>query len=125
MKINAKNEQKITEALNSAQVRARTRLATYHDVEEALDNIEDNLSSVMAKKDWTGVRVFVDPFAENFANSYKGIPESTQFILERTSSGWFMTAVKRNYCLQRATKYEFLNIEKFVEAIIHFKKKPF
>ncbi len=98
MKINLKNELKVTETLDSVQKRCSARLASTHTIKANLTGIERRLNLMLGgKKNWVGVRVTI---AENFGTkpgAYKGIPESTCAVIEYFPSGWFLTSAERTY----------------------------
>ena len=99
MKINIKNEDKISKAINAAEgSRVSVRQADYASVCESVSRIERRLAGLLAKKDWTGLVFVCDPNAQTFPNTYKGIPESTQYDLTRFASGWFLTDICRDRC---------------------------
>jgi len=74
MKINLKNELKVTETLDSVQKRCSARLASASTIKANLTGIERRLNLMLGgKKNWVGVRVAI---SENFGTkpgAYKGI----------------------------------------------------
>ena len=98
MKINIKNQEKILSAIAHAERTCRARCITVSSIERAVARIEKNLSGMLHKKDWTGVRFDIDPNAQSFPSAYKGVPESTQAIIERFPSGWFVIGLTRDAC---------------------------
>ena len=97
MKINVTNEQKITEAFDA--VNAKVRNADHTSVKAIINIIEKSLTKKgLPKNLWSGLAFWCDINAQKFPNAYKWTPESTQFILTRFPSGWFVTRVTRTSC---------------------------
>lgn len=90
MKINVLNKEKVEKEIKSTESRAQVRFISYEDINDAINHIEKRLSNLMHKKDWVGLKFLIDPNAQTFPGSYKGVPESTQVVLERCASGWFV-----------------------------------
>jgi len=119
MKINIKNEDKINAAINAVEGnRVSVRQADCASVYESVKRIETRLAGLLLKKDWVGLIFFCDPNAQTFPNSYKGIPESTQYKLERTSSGWFVTNIYRGRCDNKGIREG--NMESKSKEILEF-----
>ena len=55
----------------------------------------------LPKKYWTGLSFWGDINAQKFPNAYKWCPDSTQFVVERFASGWFVTRVGRMHCSEK------------------------
>jgi hypothetical protein len=98
MKINVTNEQEIAAALDEVQKRSRIRTVTARDILEASEFLEGHLDRFATKAARIGTTAHIDLNAQNFPGNYGGMPESTQFKLERTSTGWFVTYVNRLEC---------------------------
>jgi hypothetical protein len=99
MKINTNNKEKLNAAIKEAEgPRASTRTINADDIRTMVETIEKRLSSMLLKRDWKGLRFYCDPHAQSFPASYNGTPESTQFMLERGTSGWFVTGIERSRC---------------------------
>lgn len=98
MKINLKNETKISAALLTIQDRCSARTMCYHDIKSNLKGVETRLSELLGGiSHWKGVKVEI---GENFGKkpaSYRGDPESTFITLEYCASGWFVTGYVRRY----------------------------
>lgn len=106
MKINTTNIEAIAYALNPIQAKSRVRTISHLDVANAVLRIEKFLANYnIPKKDWKGLVFNVDCNAQSFPNAYKGIPESTQFVVERGSKDWFITSMSR---ARTNTKYTYL-----------------
>lgn len=93
IRICKENENKLQEALNAVQWRSRERTITTTDIICGVKDVEDTLG--IPKKAMIGVKVVSDQCCQNFANSYRYTPYSTQYGMERTASGWFLTWVER------------------------------
>jgi len=118
MKINVTNEQKITEAFDA--VNAKVRNADYTSVKAIVNVIEKSLTEkVLPKNLWTGLAFWCDINAQKFPNAYRWIPESTQFILTRFPSGWFVTRVARLSCGTKMIAISTTLTDKQKEAIIN------
>ena len=92
--INEANRDRIIIAIDEAQSRAKVRAIDFTDVEYAVKKIEEKLG--ITKKAMVGVKATVDPWAQEFPKAYKYTPYSTQFSLEKTTSGWKLTKVYRS-----------------------------
>ena len=122
MKINIKNEKQITEELN--KVNAKVRNASYQSVVAIVFQIEKKLEEKgLPKKYWTGLKFWGDINAQKFPNAYKWCPESTQFMVERFASGWFITRVSRMRCSEKKATLESALTDEQKQAIVeNFKK---
>ena len=122
MKINVKNEKQINEALN--KVNAKVRNASYQSVVAIVFQIEKKLEEKgLPKKYWTGLRFWVDINAQKFPNAYKWSPDSTQFVVERFASGWFVTRVGRMHCSEKKVTLASVLTDEQKQAIVeNFKK---
>ena len=98
MKINLQNDEKLNKAIDAVESRARARCISAHHIQSSVKQIETTLRHMLHKKDWSGVRFEIDPNAQSFPSSYKGTPESTQVIVERFPSGWFVIGLGRDIC---------------------------
>ena len=100
MKINTTNTEKVNQAIAAAEGRATARTICMDDVQTAIKSIEKRLSLLLFKKDWKGLKFGVDSNAQSFPSSYKYTPYaySTQIVLERGATGWFVTEIYRAPC---------------------------
>ena len=87
------NIEKITAAIKEAEGRASARTVTAEEIIKVAKRITRNLD--ITKKAMVGIRAYVDPNAQDFPSAYKYTPESTQFGMIYTSSGWAMTSISR------------------------------
>ena len=118
MKINVTNEQKITEAFNA--VNAKVRNADYTSVKAIVNVIEKSLTEKgLPKNLWSGLAFWCDINAQKFPNAYKWAPESTQFKVERFSSGWFVTKVIRTTCDTKMVRPAVALTDKQIGSIVN------
>lgn len=118
MKINVRNEKQITEAF--AAVNAKVRNADYYSVKKIIKRIEKILTGTgLPKNLWTGLAFWCDVNAQAFSNAYKWTPESTQFVLTRFPSGWFVTWVTRASCCTQTIEVASRLTDKQKEAIVN------
>lgn len=102
MKINVSNTDKLDAAIAAAEGNlCHARCITAVGVQNEVERITYQLDALLAKKDQVGAAVAVDLNAQTFPGAYKGIPYSTQFIVRRFATGWFVTAVSRGRCSAR------------------------
>lgn len=94
--IKDENKNRIDNAINAAQTRARTRYVDYDDVVTAVKYAEKKFG--VARKNLTGVEVVCDPHAWTYPNAYKGTPEATHFVIKCTGRGWNLIEVYRGNC---------------------------
>tara|TARA_R110001583_G_scaffold187646_1_gene349070 strand:- start:1838 stop:2221 length:384 start_codon:yes stop_codon:yes gene_type:complete len=118
--INVANIEKVEKSLYKINKPNQVRLLSRTKLLEHLEDIEIKLSKKLNKKDWKGLRFKVDPFAEIFPSSYNGTPTSTQFQLERRSSGWFVL-IERQPCMRH--KIQPLNMELKSNELAYFQSK--
>ena len=124
-KINVANETKITAEINRAQNRASVRIIDYSDIMDIVEEIEKKLELLLPKTAWVGVNIHVDLHAQSFPGAYKYSPESTQFIVARGSSDWFIIGLGRAYTCTPTNRMRvvFTDIQK--EKMIEFITKNF
>lgn len=121
IRICKENRDKIQKALDAVQGRCKERTITVDDIIYSVKDIEDELK--IPKKAMIGVKVVSDQCCQNFPNAYKYTPHSTQYGMERTSSGWFLTWVDRNPAKRFGNTYNLTLTEAAKEALIdRFKK---
>lgn len=97
MKINIDNSPKITAAIKAAEGAAYTRALDPDDLICATNRAVQRLISLkIPEKHWTGSSISVYP--ESVPNSYRHSATGTYARLERFSTGWFVTEVKRIRC---------------------------
>ena len=94
--VKPENRDRINAALDANQNGARVRLVDYDDVAAAVERAEAKFA--VARKNLAGVVVNCDPYAQPFPNAYKGVPESTQFVIKCTGRGWNLVDVWRGKC---------------------------
>jgi len=110
MKINTTHTEKLTAAIDAVQYRASVRKSDAAKVGDCVVGIEHTLARILPKKEWTGLRFLCDPNAQKFPHCYTGVPESTTFVIERCSSGWFVTSIQRGRCHSPGAAIQPMNI---------------
>jgi hypothetical protein len=88
------NADRINAAIKEAEGRATARTITAKDVISAAEKITRRLD--ISKTALKGVSAHVDAWAQDFPRAYKYTPESTQFDLIHTGSGWALVNVDRD-----------------------------
>ncbi len=94
MIIKESNRARIEEEIRNAEGRATARTITYKNIVDEIERIENELR--IPKKYMVGIQASVDVNAQNFPRSYKYTPESTHFLMERTTTGWDLITVMRD-----------------------------
>ena len=121
IRICKENRDKIQKAIDAVQWRCKERTITVDDIIYSVKDVEDNLK--IAKKAMIGVKVESDQCCQNFPNAYKYTPYSTQYGMERTSSGWFLTWVDRKPTKRSGNQYNLALTEAAKEALVERFKK--
>ena len=103
IRICKENRDKLQAALNEAQGKSRERTITVNDIICSTRDVEEELK--IPKKYMVGIRVVSDQCCQNFPNAYKHTPYSTQYGMERTASGWFLTWVERRPTKKAGNQY--------------------
>ena len=116
IRICKENENKLQEALNAVQWRSRERTITTTDIICSVKDVEDTLG--IPKKAMIGVKVVSDQCCQNFPNAYKHTPYSTQYGMERTSSGWFLIWVERRPTKRAGNQYNLELTEAAKSALV-------
>jgi len=99
IKIEAKNESKIIEAIKKVDKLAKVRLGNYLDIVIIKDSIEKRLNNLgINKKDRLGAKFSICGHAQKFPNSYKYTPYATVYRIEYCKSGVFITDIYRGIC---------------------------
>lgn len=125
MKINARNKEKINAAIKKSEgSRVTSRTLDADMIESTIERIEKRLSSLLSKKDWVKLRFDVDYHAQSFPGSYNGSPQSTQFIVERFSSGWFVVEIGRNVTRPPSREVIPINLGAKQQEIADFVRQP-
>lgn len=88
---------KLNDAIKTAEGRAKARTITAEDIIKTADKITRNFTEFygVPKKAILGVIADVDYNAQDFPNAYRYTPESTQFRMEYTPSGWAILSIER------------------------------
>lgn len=116
IRICEENKDKIQAALDEAQGKSRERTITVTDILCSMKDVEDELR--IPKKYMVGVKVVSDQNCQNFPNAYKYTPYSTQFGMERTASGWFLTWVDRRPTKRAGNQYNLTLTEDAKKALV-------
>lgn len=111
MKVNVKDSEKIKEMLDEIQRRTTERNMSPFIIKDVSELAERKLDSLnIPKKERAGAKVFYG--YEKFPKAYKYIANGTLFTLERMSSGWFMTCLKRDNCMWENNRLELTETQK-------------
>jgi len=117
MEINVSNKEEITAAFDA--VNAKVRNANYSSVKAIIKRIEKILDGTgLPKNLWTGLAFWCDINAQKFSSAYRWTPESTQFVLTRFPSGWFVTKITRASCSTQTIEVASRLTDKQKEAIV-------
>lgn len=92
--VKSANAEKITAVLDEANGKSRERLADYTDVLYSVDTLDKKFDGINKE----GLKVEFNPHAQSFANSYKGIPMTTTFVLLYKYSKWRLLSANRVPC---------------------------
>lgn len=110
------NREKIEQAIKEAEGKATARTIDYSHIEHFIKRIEKRLN--IPKKSMRGIVANVDYWADNFPSAYSYTPYSTNFIIEKVSTGWALVDVYRERT-RRITQECILSLtEEAKEAII-------
>ena len=120
MKINTINTEKVNSAIIEVEGRVTARTTTADDIKGLVEDIEKQLSSLLNKKDWKGLKFRCDDIAQSFPSSYKYSPESIHVVLERGAAGWFITELHRSFCNGPTQRIIPTNISSKKEELAHF-----
>ena len=116
IRICKENRDKMQKALDAIQWRCKERTITVDDIIYSVKDVEDNLK--IAKKAMIGIKVVSDQCCQNFPNAYKHTPYSTQYGMERTSSGWFLIWVERRPTIRAGNQYNLELTEAAKSALV-------
>ena len=125
MKINVNHTDKLQAAIDEVQKGCTTRKISPWDIQHAVEEIERHLTTILPKGAWVGLLFQCDVNSDSRASSWKHISCSTQFTLERTSSGWFVTRLDRTPVTARRGYYKPMSLVTKAEDIAKFVSKPF
>ena len=110
------NREKIAAWIDHAEGRATARTITYDTIIHAVEKIENDLG--IPKAHMIGIKANCDMNAQSFPSAYKYTPESTQFGLEYTSSGWKVTWIRRDVCWNVSSKHIKLSLTDDAKAAL-------
>lgn len=94
IKVTEQNRAKIEEAIAAVQSKARVRTISADTVFDYCERLKDTYRMI-PKIRLNDSRFHIDANAQNFPNAYKGIPESTQFVLVYKNSYFYLVDVLR------------------------------
>lgn len=117
IRICEENRDKLQAALNDAQGNSRERTITVDDIINSIKDVEEELK--IPKKYMVGIKVVSDQRCQNFPNAYKYTPYSTQYGMERTASGWFLTWVERKPTKRAGNYYNLELTEATKTALVY------
>lgn len=114
------NRNLLKKELDEVQKRTTARNINVDDLFIIIKAVESRLG--IAKDKMIGISADVDYNAQVFASNYKYSPESTQVVIKKTSSGWALTKVYRNYCRRPSKKYKLTLSDTAKDAILESKE---
>ena len=112
-------------ALEQVQMRSRVRTIDVEDIVKTAAQIEANLARLLPKKYWLGLAFEVDLCAQDFAHSYHGTPESTQFTLARTRNGWNVRGLSRQRCKWAGRTIFAIGLDRYREQLLAHAQRSF
>lgn len=92
--VKSANAVKIAAILDESNGQSRERLADCTDVALAVDTLDRKFMGINKE----GLKIDVNSHAQSFANSYKGIPMTTTFVLLYKYSKWRLLSANRVPC---------------------------
>ena len=103
----------IEKLLEAAQKNTRERRLTVEEVQEAAQKCIAYLHGKgIAYVDMTGIKATLNPHSQRFANSYRGIPYSTQVCIEFTASTCKVTGIFRGRATAKPMEITLTNTAK-------------
>lgn len=120
-----KNWDKLESTLEEVQKGCTVRLLNIDDIKRIIKEIEKNIEyRRLPKSSWDGLVVYCNPYQEQFAKSYKYIPEGTMFNLSYYSGSWRMLSIDRGICngsSNRRLEYRFTEEQqkRMLDALIY------
>ena len=116
IKITENNREKIEAVIKEAEGKTRVRTISVDDIIGALQRVAFALE--IPKSHMKGIKVVVDPNAQNFPNAYRYTPESTQFSAEYNGKEWVLTGIWRGACRGCTQEFSITLTDEAKEAII-------
>ena len=110
----------IEKLLEAAQKNTRERRLTVEEVQNTAQELIDFLHSKgIAFVNMAGIKATLNPHSQRFANSYRGIPYSTQVCIEFTGSTCKVTRIFRGRATAKLMEITLTNTAKaaFIAAI--------
>lgn len=95
IKITESNAVAIEFALKTANGYSESHAyTTYSEVASVAMTAENMLASLICKKDFPGAR-YTSQSGSSVPNSYKGVRNGTEIVIERRSSAWYLVNVRQ------------------------------
>lgn len=120
-----KNWDELEDTLKEVQKRCKTRILDIDDIKRIIKEVEKNLEyRRLPKSSWDGLTVYCNPYREQFANSYKYIPEGTIFNLTFHGNCWRILSIDRGTCngsSNRRIEYHFTEEQqqRMIDALVY------
>lgn len=102
--------------LDTLQKRCTARTIDTGDIINCLNRYVSALR--ISKTAAVGIKMTVDPNAQNFPNAYKYLPDSTLFDAEYTAKGWIISNLRRGITHRAAGMYHVNLTDKAKAAIL-------
>ena len=111
-----KNWDILADTLKEVQKGCTVRTIDIDDIKRIIKEIEKNLElRRLPKSSWEGIVIYCNPYQEQFAKSYKYIPNGTLFNLTYYNNCWRLLSVDRGICSgspNRRLEYRFTEEQK-------------
>lgn len=111
-----KNWEKLDKTLKEVQKGCTARTIDIDDIKRIIKEIEKNLEiRRLPKSSWDGLTVYCNPYQDQFAKSYKYIPDGTFFNLTYYNNCWRVLSIDRGICSgssNRKLEYRFTDEQK-------------
>lgn len=95
--LNHRHDAEVQSLLDKANHLARTRTVDIDDVYNAVTVVEQKFEDC-TRKSLEGLTVRVDLNSQDFPNTYRGTPMSTQFLLVYEKHSWRFVRAERSRC---------------------------
>lgn len=115
--IKESNRARIEKILEKVQKKSRVRTINYDMLQSEIEKVNRRLCDIPATYQ-VGIEVDIDIHAENFPNAYRWTPESTQFSMIRTSSGWKLLDIYRGTTKREKYRALFKLTDEAKEALL-------
>lgn len=96
---NENNWKKLEELLNISQERCTSRTLDIKDIKKLIEKIENRLDYLGLPKSYRdNIKVYCNPFKEEFAQAYKYTPSGTNIDLVYKNNNWRVLTAYRSNC---------------------------